>query len=404
MMKIVNYLIPALILAGCSQPSSDNEVQKTPSTIESPANGNSSLPYLLVAANDKMYMSWVEEQGDSTYLNYASFSNDQWTEPSLIAIGTDWFVNWADYPMVAANENGEMLAHYLAKSAAGTYSYDVNIRRNAGTGWTEPIIPHTDGTPTEHGFVSMVPLPDQSFQLAWLDGRNTSGDHGAHHGAMTLRTAVMDIEGNISNESVLDNRVCDCCQTSGAMTSNGPIFVYRDRSELEIRDMAIVRMVNGNWTEPRTIYSDQWKINGCPVNGPRVSAIGNTLGVAWFSVPNGKPQVKVIFSEDGGASFGKPVMIDEKSPVGRVDMVMINNKSAYVSWLGKEGEKTVIKTCKVNLNGQVGTPVVIAETSDARASGFPQMELYNGQLYFAWTELKDDKSSKVRLAQIENPG
>ncbi|MCR9250995.1 MAG: exo-alpha-sialidase [bacterium] len=388
------------ILVGCTT-SNQHEVQKpTVQTLDSPAGESSSLPYLVKGNDGKLYMSWVNEENDSTFLRYSVFENGTWSSPELIKIGTDWFVNWADYPMMSINKKGEMLAHYLAKSSAGTYSYDVNITRNNLNEWTEAIIPHNDGTPTEHGFLSMIPLPDNSFQLAWLDGRNTSSDGDGHHGAMSIRSAVMDIEGNLSKETELDNRVCDCCQTGAAITSKGPVVVYRDRSETEVRDMSIVRLVNGAWTEPKTIYQDNWEIAGCPVNGPRVDAIGDNLAIAWFSSPNNNPQVKVIFSNDAGESFGDPVMVDNMSPFGRVDVVMIDPGKAIVSWLGRDGEDTVIKTRVVKSNGTYEPVITIAKSQEARGSGFPQMAAYNNKIFFAWTELSEN-SAAVRVAALE---
>ena len=86
-----------------------------------------------------------------------------------------------------------------------------------------------------------------------------------------------------------------------------------------------------------------WEIAGCPVNGPRADAIGNNLGIAWFAAPDNKPEVKVIFSDDGGASFGDPIIIDKKYPIGRVDLVMLDHERAMVSWLCKEEGQTLIK-------------------------------------------------------------
>ena len=56
--------------------------------------------------------------------------------------------------------------------------------------------------------------------------------------------------------------------------------------------------MKGQWTSPKTIFNDQWKIAGCPVNGPRITAYGKQVAVAWFSAPNDVPQVKIIFSNE----------------------------------------------------------------------------------------------------------
>jgi hypothetical protein len=158
--------------------------------------------------------------------------------------------------------------------------------------------------------------------------------------------------------------------------------------------VSIVRFINGEWTEPKTIFADQWKIAGCPVNGPRADAIGNNLAIAWFSMQQNKAQVKVVFSEDGGATFNEPIQVDEGKPIGRVDIVMLNEKMAMISWM----EGSTIKALKINSDGTKGKPIIIAESSDSRASGFPQMTKAGNKLIFAWT---DNKENTIKLASFE---
>ena len=200
------------------------------SPLESPVGNNGSLPYL-ISDNDKLFLSWMESDGDTAIFKYTSLNSTGWSKAEEIARGTDWFVNWADYSMIGIN-NGNMVAHYLTSSGEAYFSYDVNVvRKPVSESWSSSLIPHNDGTSTEHGFVTMLPVSKDSFQLAWLDGRNTSTDATEHNGAMTLRSAVLKMDGLLSEEMELDNRVCDCCQTGGAITENGPIIVYRNRSE-----------------------------------------------------------------------------------------------------------------------------------------------------------------------------
>ena len=68
------------------------------------------------------------------------------------------------------------------------------------------------------------------------------------------------------------------------MTAEGPVVVYRDRSEAEkeIRDISIVRLKGKKWSAPRPVFQDGWRLNGCPVNGPAVAAAGRRVAVAWF--------------------------------------------------------------------------------------------------------------------------
>jgi hypothetical protein len=333
-------LLPAILFAGlltsCASEANKEKAKITPQlqAMESPADSASAEPYLFTDKNGIVYLSWVNKEGEKSTLKYSVLKDEKWSEPSVIASGNDWFVNWADYPLLAADGSNNLIAHFLQKSDKGTYTYDVKVITSSdqGKSWSQPVILHDDGKKAEHGFVSIVPYGENYF-ISWLDGRNAAmddgdGHHGEHHGQMTIRAALVDKTGKKINEWELDNRVCDCCQTNAAITANGPVVVYRDRSDNEIRDMSIVRFVNGQWTQPKTINADNWKIEGCPVNGPRIAAEGNNLAVAWFSSPENNAQVNVIFSKDGGETFSAPVRVDEGKAIGRVDIELLddNNK------------------------------------------------------------------------------
>jgi len=395
MSKYSVIILLLLLVAGCNR---KNTIESATITIiDSPANVSSGEPYLFTDEKGTVYLSWIEKTDHRNEFKYSSLRSGKWSTPVLIDSGQNWFVNWADYPMIATNGN-EFIAHYLEKSGEGTYAYDVKMTssKDQGKTWKAANTLHDDGKEAEHGFVSMLPYKENFF-IAWLDGRNTvmegMENHEGHHGQMSLRAAIVDKEGKKINEWELDNRTCDCCQTSAAITENGPVVVYRDRSEDEIRDMSIVRLINNEWTKPEAIYHDNWKIAGCPVNGPRVVANGNFVAVAWYTVPEGKSIVNVIFSQDGGKSFGDPVQVDEGSAIGRVDIVMLDDKSVMACWM----EGTTIKAAKVHSDGVKDSSIIIASSSESRSSGFPQMTRSGKEVFFAWT---DDKDKAVKVASL----
>lgn len=401
----MNKLITAFLLltafASCTNNNTESNFNgdSTVVMLTSPVTDSSAEPYLFTNKNGVVYLSWVQKKGKESSLQFSTLVNKRWSQPVTVGSGSNWFVNWADYPVISSDSSGNMLAHFLEKSDTAKFTYDIKLvaSDDAGKTWSSSKILHDDGKKAEHGFVSITPYNDQFF-VSWLDGRKTAmeGDashHEGHHGEMTLRGALLNKTGIKTKEWELDGRICDCCQTSIAITANGPVVVYRDRSTEEIRDMSIVRFVNGKWTEPKTIFPDQWKIAGCPVNGPRADAIGNNLAIAWFSMAGSKAQVKVVFSNDGGATFKEPIQVDEGKPIGRVDIVMLNEKSAMISWM----EGSTIKALKINTDGSKGKPIIIAQSSDSRASGFPQMTKTDNQLIFAWT---DNKEKTIKMATV----
>ena len=207
----------------------------------------------LVSSNSSLSLSWVSfNEQKKASLNLSRFTDGKWTKPQTIATGSDWFVNWADFPTHAINGN-LILTSYLKKSASGTYNYDVvlSLQKLSGEKIKEDFILHSDGVKSEHGFVSMIPNNNKGFFITWLDGRNTVEKKlDGHHKPMTIRFAEITNTGEVINESELDEAACDCCQTSIAMTNNGPIVVYRDRDENEVRDIYTIRNINGVWDGP----------------------------------------------------------------------------------------------------------------------------------------------------------
>ena len=395
-----------LFLGACQQPHDEKATDYELNMIVSPADTVSGEPYLFTSDRGRVYLSWMEKGNDTVSLKYSRLDQGQWTTPKTIAKGNNWFVNWADYPMLSAGPEHHLLAHFLEKSGASTYEYDIKITSSADDGatWSVPVTLHDDGKQAEHGFVSILPHQDQYF-IFWLDGRNmastdTSEQHGhseGHgNGAMTLRAAVVDTTGTKVKEWLLDDRVCDCCQTTAALTANGPVVIYRDRSDNEIRDMSIIRWADSTWTSPKVVYADNWKIAGCPVNGPRSASINNTLAVGWFSAPEGQGQVKLVFSDDAGNSFHEPVLIGKHEAIGRVDVVLLNEDQAMISWM----EGTNIMAVRVDKSGTQSAPIEIATSSEARSSGFPQMTSNGAHVIFAWTDHKEKTIKTAILSDL----
>ena len=414
--RLFAMLVVAVATMSCSRSESEprrSVIAEQPlaiRTTQSPTGGDSREPDLTATANDGVILSWVEKVNDKRYaLRTALLESNGWSETRTVAEGENWFVNWADFPSVIALKDGTLAAHWLVKSGAGTYAYDVNIStsKDGGRTWSKPLVPHRDNTQTEHGFVSLIPLTDGRLGAIWLDGRNMENmketdEHAPAPASMTLRYAAIDTDGNLADEMQLDERVCECCQTSAAVTSEGPIAVYRDRSETEVRDIYIVRQVNGSWTSPQPVFADNWQINGCPVNGPSVSADGSRVAVAWFSSVADTPRVKIAFSNDAGATFGQPIQVDDGKNVGRVDTLLLPDGSALVCWLSGDVQGGEIKTRRVRPDGSVGPASVIAKTDISRSSGFPRMARRGNEVHFAWTEFGNPSSVRTAVSEISN--
>jgi hypothetical protein len=374
--------------------------------ISSPAALRSSVPNLVSGDDGKIYLSWIELDAEAnSTLRFSIWRGGGWSAARTIASGANWFVNWADFPSMAALAGGTLAAHWLVKSGPDTYAYDVNIAlsRDGGESWSAAIVPHRDGVQTEHGFVSMVPLTPQQLGLFWLDGREMVGGGHGSGGDMQLRFTTLDADGTLGPEQVADPRVCECCQTDAVRTKGGDVIaVYRGRSQLEVRDIGIVRLAGGDISEPEVLHADNWRINGCPVNGPAIDARNKTVAVAWFTQSSvNSTHVRLAISRDGGLTFGNPIPIDEGRALGRVAALVLPNQSVCVAWLESTEEGAEIRIRSVRPDGTIEPSFLAAPTHRSRASGFPHLALTDGQILLAWTDVGD--GSRIRTVRIEVP-
>jgi hypothetical protein len=369
-----------------------------------PPLGEGSLWPKLSTLGDKVVLSWQERDAENMWsVKTATLDEAGWAPAETVARSTavrELFVNWADFASVDILKPDLLIAHWLLRGPTAGYDYGVRVARSmdAGRTWTEPWTPHTDETRTEHGFVSKFLLDDGGVGLVWLDARDSVDMDGAKGvpGAMGLRYRSLDRDGVPGPELLIDERVCDCCQTDAAVSASGPVVVYRDRSAEEVRDIYVARLVDRRWTEGAPVHRDGWVIPACPVNGPAVAARENELAVAWFTGAGDEPKAQVAFSTDGGVHFGEPIRFDDGRALGRVDVLWLKNGSALVMWMERRPRSAEILVREVRPDGRIGGLAVV--TSAGRDSGFPRMiQDGMGRVVFAWTEAGNLR--RVRVAR-----
>jgi hypothetical protein len=402
-MNITLRIVALAILAGCASPEAAPTARVT--MLPSPAGPRSGEPFLATDASGAVHMSWIERTGDSTHaVRYARLEGDTWSAPSTVIERKDLFVNWADFPSVIATPSGRLLVHWLQRSGNGKYAYDVRIAQSADRGatWSDGNILHADRSPSEHGFVALWNAPGDSVRGAWLDGRFTKGGEGGS-GAMSLQSIAAAPNGSVGREDAVDLRTCDCCQVAATVTPSGAVIAYRDRTEAEIRDIAVARLVDGKWTTPTIVHEDGWHIEACPVNGPALASRGDTVAIAWFTGAQDTARVRVAFSTDGGQRFAPPVRVDGGTPAGRVGIALDDNGDAIVSWLERvPPEDAEVRVRRVSRSGTRSEPFTVSRTRAARASGFPRIVRLGDTLIAAWTVPGD--SARVMVGRLPLSG
>jgi len=371
--------------------------------LQPPAAVGAAQPNLFADRTGRVWLSWLEPRdAGGRRLRLASLQNSTWSMPVTVTEGPNLLANWADFPSVFVASDGTIAVHWLETAAArGAYGIRVKTSRDGGRTWTAPMTPHRDDSATEHGFVSVFDAPGTGLGLIWLDGREMAG-HGPTHaaGSMTLRAATLR-DGAVANESLVDARVCDCCQTSAARTSDGVIVAYRDRTDQEIRDISVARFAKGQWTAPETVHADGWQITGCPVNGPVVTSSGDSVAVAWFAAAGGTSRAQVAFSTAGRA-FSTPIRLDRDVNLGRLAMVMPAADRVLVSSIERASTGTASRLVirEARRDGRVSEPLGVGISAD-RSSGFARLALARTRLIVAWTEFNEGTPTRIHVAAAE---
>ena len=405
----VSFATLLAALAACTEDDRTVAPPEPIAALASPAGPGSSASNLATGPDGRVHLSWIEPADSGAHaLRFATLEGDGWGPPRTIASGTGWFVNWADFPAMTVLGDGRLAAHYLQAPSpgdGGSYAYHVRVVQSSdgGATWSAPLTAHSDRTLTEHGFASLFPAGGDSLGIIWLDGRGFDPQFGATE-EMGLRSVSIAADGGMGAESLIDGRTCECCQTSVALTDRGPVAVYRDRDDREVRDIHLSRLADGRWSEGRPVHRDGWEINGCPVNGPAVASDGAArVVVAWFTGARDSARVYASFSEDRGDTFAPPIRIDGGAPVGRVDAEMLADGGALVSWIesGGEGGGNVLVR-RVRPDGTLEEPRLVTASSGARSSGFPRMAVSGETVVFAWTDPGDPTRVRTARAALES--
>ena len=284
-------------------------------------------------------------------------------------------------------KNGTLVANWYPTTDETIEAYDtyLSYSRDEGKTWAKAFSPHHDGTKTQHGFVSLLELADGGLGMVWLDGRdqeqNTTDPLG---GSMALYFASFDSSWKQTAETVVNARVCECCQTAAVVTADGVLTAFRDRTAEEIRDVKVSRLEGGKWSPELSLHDDNWKIEACPINGPALSARGRQVAAAWFAAPNDNGRAFVAFSQDAGKTWGNPIRLDDEASLGRVDIEMLDDGSAIASWVEFANGRSQFKVRRVTASGQRSAAADVPGAG--RVSGYPRMTRSGDELILAWTE------------------
>ena len=393
---LTGAMMLAALAAACgrTEPAAPAETSPPPWTLAveplAIPSADGSVAPQLTGSSRGIIVSWIEPAGDGSALRFSERTSSGLTPPATVASANNWFISWADVPAVVRLSNGTLVSNWFVTTREQTEAYDLYLSYSTDDGrtWARAFKPHRDRTETQHGFPTLLELPEGGVGLLWLDGRdmdnNTTHPEG---GVMQLRYTSFDPSWKQGADVLVNNQVCECCQTAAVVTADGVLAAFRDRSDADIRDIALSRLESGKWTDAQVLHADNWEVYACPVNGPALDGSGRELAAAWFTMKNEQGYAYAAFSHDAGRTWTTPVQLNEEPSLGYVDLEMLDDGSAAVSWVEYADSRRRLRVRRVEPSGAASPPVDVAGVSGAgRVTGYPRMARHGDELVFAWTE------------------
>ena len=349
-----------------------------------PSGPDSDTPSLARAQDGNVYVSWTAPVGEEQHALWISrFDRETkgWHTPVQIARGANWFINWADNATVVTGLRGRVAAVWYVHNEKSGYHAVISTSPDHGQTWTSPQPLSTESDGTE--FVSFAPLLNGSWLAVWLDSRAR-----ANSGSMQLRSRII---GSDAPDTLIDERVCDCCPISTLVLPNGSVLAaYRDRSDDEVRDIAYQSYNRGTWSEAAAPALDGWRIAGCPVNGASLSRRSGHVATAWFTGAGDKPQVMTARSNNLGRSWNVVARLDdpEHPAKGAVRSTVLRDGSQWVSWV-EDGGTIALRT----LARDGGLSVI--NRMPGKAAGKPSMVVLSNN---------SSEAAQLLVARVEADG
>jgi hypothetical protein len=366
-----------------------------------PAQAHSGQPDLASAPDGRVLLTWISRlPGRRPALMYVGMAdNGHWySSARSVVVGESLMASWANVPHIAQTPDGALWIQFMQQRGEG-HAGDIALARSSdgGFNWSTPIAVNDTSIMAEHGFAALWPVGRDRIGVAWLagppmeDGADTGEGMHHGHGSTQLRATTFDLNLQRSDDTVLDTMTCDCCQSELAMTTQGPVLAYRDRTAAEVRDIVVVRKTAEGWSEPVLVHPDNWVMAGCPVNGPAIASHGDNVVVAWFTAADDKPLVQVARSTDAGASFRPPVVLEQGNAVQGRTAVAVDETQAWILWIREDagGQSLWPSRRTPDLSTELQRLEVAKLQGRGRATGYPQIVLRDGVAHIAWTDIVD---------------
>jgi hypothetical protein len=278
---------------------------------------------------------------------------------------------WSENPpAIAVDMKNRIYVLYFADSVKPYTSFF--SQSTDGIHFSQPVKVSTMADSFVHFQSEMLVDKTGKVHIFWHDQRDKTEYKKQGGGDLSLFYVAIDgtkqlpKKDHFPRDQRIAKNICSCCRTAVALdTDNQPVvlarFVYPDH----IRDLGMLKIIDGNSSEAWRVTYDNWKIEGCPTHGPALSISNNgRYHMTWFTQGSQRTGLFYSWSDDQGKSFSTPMAIGDLDKLaGHADVLALDQKVALV-WKQFNGVKSEIRSMHSDNGGQTWSkPTLVVESS-----------------------------------------
>jgi hypothetical protein len=165
---------------------------------------------------------------------------------------------------------------------------------DGGKSWSGPATINEVPTCAREGLHDLAGASDGRLFVTWLDLRNGKMELWGADSTDGGRTWAKNAQLYRSP----DKSICECCHPSALFDADGNLAIMWRNSIEGSRDMWLATRAKGakQFTAARKLGEGTWKLNGCPMDGGGIVALGGgRFGAVW------QRNNEVFLTREGGA-------------------------------------------------------------------------------------------------------
>lgn len=310
-----------------------------------------SSAFLSKDENNTPVISWIEKDSSGTpsfYFAKWDINKGKFSSRKNIPIEQNASIHAEGMPKFAVKGDGTIIAIYETSTPVENSRFGLgDIRfvssKDGGQSWSTPQSVQSENVQAiSRSFSGIQRLDDGEVGVSYLGSHLNKGTEGR-----PVLFAKTNQENFFEKETLIDSTACECCRTALSSNGQGEIhLVYRDLLPGSIRDMSVSHSENSglSFSAPKPFSGDQWKVEGCPHNGPSVVSSNEGTYIVWFSAGT---RTGIFYAE-----------LNKNNEVVSKSLLNSNGKFAYISLL-PDNSRWVVYDVVYENQGEIFKKIVV---------------------------------------------